>query len=173
MSLQILNSDIFRNIAIDLVEDPKSLVKFGKTCKLAYKVVQDLFLLEITVQENGVEKRQFLFTNVIALCKEEFAAKQVLSQLRGPSGFDGLVNQGYLELLAIAAAYPPEHFDLPDHTQEKLSLAFTKYKTLYFELSELAQFEGERIIGGKVYTLPIEIKNEAKKVQNKIKEGNL
>lgn len=161
---------------------PKSLVKFGKTCKLAYKVVQDLFLLEITVQENGVEKRQFLFTNVIALCKEEIAAKQVLSQLRGPSGFDGPVNQAYWEFqsardefIALAPFYRSLEAEKPDHrdTKEKLSLALTKYRTLNHKLSELAQFEGERIIGGKVYTLPIEIENEAKKVQNKIKEGNL
>jgi hypothetical protein len=204
MSLSIVSLpvDMLCEIAIDLVKDPKSLVAFGKTCRLAHEVVQGLLLLQITVREEGVEKRQFIFANVIALCKEEIAAKKYLPQLMGPSGSDGLVYQAFKELnsarVAVVDLYAPKFVNIESQklkqdrrdskknlaleklkqdrrdSEKKLTLARKTWQILSDQLSSLAQFDKEGgIVGGRIYDLPKEIENEFKNVQNKLKEGGL
>lgn len=235
MSLSVLPLEIIYIIVHELVEDPKTLIKFGETCELIHAITNDILNRKFSVEENGQKVEKPLFGRLIELYKEEVGAKNRLTELRGPNRFDGLVNEAYwrkenahklynqmslrldnakksdneawqsnAEALTLYLSsseqarkdpsqrcYELECFEKSMQAAKKrlqtddekkqltrqagvlrdqwVQIA-SEYKALKDEFATLARFEGTKIIGGKVHDLPIKIKTEIKRIQDKLNE---
>lgn len=160
MSLSTIPKEVLFTISCYLAENPKDLVHFGRTNKLVNEIANEQ-----------------IFKRLLQLCKKESLSKKRLSELRGPTGFDGLIDEAYryrnlknAEAGQILVAR--ELSQNPDGSIRPAMQAVTAYNQaqrnytmLMDEFYELVRFKDNEIIAGKIHDLPIMIQDEIKGIQ--------
>jgi len=175
MSLSIIPKDVLFTISGYLAENPKDLIQFGRASKLTHEIANNQ-----------------IFKKLLQLSKEEFLYKKCLSELRGPTGFDGLVDEAWRNLKNAEAqnvltaqklsGRPDGHIqaslfektDDPIRNEAQKAYCETilpwdqaarKWDNITNEFYHLAQFQNDKITGGKIYDISVALEDEIKYIR--------
>lgn len=165
------SDELMTQILYYLVEDHKALASFGVTCTKIMNIIN-----------------KAPFHDLIQICNRRLPrdVEQRLLELRGPSGFNGLIHHAYL-MTQVAAQHASSvqscfylgygHYQ--EGSQETVNSAFEAqrkaydvYNNLTHELKELAVWNSQgQIVGGKAHQISsgnFNIQNLTKCIQDSL-----